>query len=147
MLKKAIFLVGAGVGFVLGTRAGRETYDKLRAQVTGFVNDPKVQEKVNQGTEWAKEKAPVVADKVQEGAEKVKSAASDAASSVSGKASDAADSISAKASDSADKASAKADQAVGTVKDKAAHDDGTDPATGGTSSDYQPHVVDQGDQH
>ncbi|OMH25448.1 hypothetical protein BKD30_06010 [Tersicoccus phoenicis] len=125
MLKKAIFLVGAGVGFVLGTRAGRDTYDKLRAQVTGFVNDPKVQEKVNQGTEWAKEKAPVVAGKVQEGAEKAKDAASGAA----------------------DTASTKADQAVGTVKDKAADDDGTDPETGGTSSDYEPHVVDQGDSH
>ncbi|GGC93700.1 hypothetical protein GCM10011512_20890 [Tersicoccus solisilvae] len=136
MLKKAIFLVGAGVGFVLGTRAGRETYDKLRAQVTGFVNDPKVQEKVSQGTEWAKDKAPVVAGKVQEGAEKIKGAASDAAGTVSGKASDAADS-----------ASAKADQAVGTIKDRTSGDDGTDPETGGTSSDYEPHVVDQGDQH
>ncbi|AUI50369.1 YtxH domain-containing protein [Arthrobacter crystallopoietes] len=64
MLKKIVFVAGVGAGFVLGSRAGRESYEKIKAQAQKLWNDPKVQHKVSEGTEWAKEKAPQVQEKV-----------------------------------------------------------------------------------
>ena len=59
MVKKFVFLAGAGVGYLLGSKTGR---DKLMQ----LWKDPKVQETVSQGTEWAKEKAPGLQEKVSE---------------------------------------------------------------------------------
>ena len=59
MVKKFVFLAGAGVGYLLGSKAGR---DKLME----LWKDPKVQETVSHGTEWAKEKAPGLQEKVSE---------------------------------------------------------------------------------
>lgn len=84
-MKKIIFLAGVAVGFVLGSRAGREPYEVLSAKANEFAGDPVVREKAAQARETAgkvvadaKEKAPEVASTVKE-----KSAA--AASSVSAK--------------------------------------------------------------
>jgi len=43
-MKKWIFAIGAGVGYVLGTRAGREKYDKMAAQARQVLDNPKVKE-------------------------------------------------------------------------------------------------------
>lgn len=63
-MKKLMLLVAAGVGYVLGTRAGRERYDQIRGTVSKVTHDPRVQEKAHQAVDLAKEQAPVVADKV-----------------------------------------------------------------------------------
>lgn len=44
MRNKLIFLTGVGVGYVLGTRAGREKYDQIVAQARRFWESPTVQE-------------------------------------------------------------------------------------------------------
>jgi oxygen-dependent protoporphyrinogen oxidase len=66
MKGKAALLIGAAVGYVLGTRDGRERYDQIKAKATGMWQDPKVQQKVTEVQDLAKEKAPVVKDKVAE---------------------------------------------------------------------------------
>ncbi|WP_139005501.1 YtxH domain-containing protein [Arthrobacter crystallopoietes] len=71
MLKKIVFVAGVGAGFVLGSRAGRESYEKIKVQAQKLWNDPKVQHKVSEGTEWAKEKAPQLQEKVTEKAKGV----------------------------------------------------------------------------
>ena len=63
-MKKLMLLVAAGVGYVLGTRAGRERYDQIRGTVSKVTHDPRVQEKAHQAVDLAKEQAPMVADKV-----------------------------------------------------------------------------------
>jgi len=63
-MRKLMLLVAAGVGYVLGARAGRERYDQIRGAVTKVRNDPRVQEKTQQAVDLAKQQAPVVADKV-----------------------------------------------------------------------------------
>ncbi|WP_152969825.1 MULTISPECIES: hypothetical protein [Arthrobacter] len=68
------FLAGIGVGYLIGSKAGRE-------KIKSLWNDPKVQDTVNQGTEWAKQKAPVLQDKVTDAAKDAASSAKDAASS------------------------------------------------------------------
>ena len=79
-MKKLLILTAGAVGFVLGSRAGREPYEQVM-QVFGKVkNDPRVQEKAQQGADFAKAQAPVVADKISDAArvatDKVTSAAS-----------------------------------------------------------------------
>ena len=67
-MKKLMLLAAAGVGYVLGTRAGRERYEQIKRTVTNVKNDPRVQEKAQQAADLAAEKAPVVKDKVAEAA-------------------------------------------------------------------------------
>jgi hypothetical protein len=62
MRGKILFMVGLGVGYVLGTRAGREKYDELVARVQKVWNDPRVQKQANNVGEFVKDKAPDVAD-------------------------------------------------------------------------------------
>jgi len=77
-MKKLLVLVAAGVGYVLGTKAGRERYEQLRGMFNKVKDDPRVQEKAHQAADLAKEKAPVVKEKIAEAADaaatKVKSA-------------------------------------------------------------------------
>src|SRR3978361_980068 len=101
-MKKLLVLGPAGIGYVLGTKAGRERYEQIRGTFDKVKADPRVQEKAQQAADLAKEKAPVVKDKV--------TAAAGAASSKvqSGAGSDSGDS-------SANKGSASvADSGLGT---------------------------------
>ena len=63
-MKKLMLLIAGGVGYVLGTRAGRERYEQIKNVATRVKDDPRVQEKATQAADLAKEKAPVVKDKV-----------------------------------------------------------------------------------
>jgi phosphoribosylformylglycinamidine (FGAM) synthase-like enzyme len=63
-MKKLMLLAAAGVGYVLGTKAGRERYEQIRSTFTKVKDDPRVQEKAQQAASFAADKAPVVKDKV-----------------------------------------------------------------------------------
>lgn len=63
-MRKLLFVAGVGLGYVLGTRAGRERYDQMADQASRLWGDPRVQEKV----ETVKSNAPGMASKVAEGA-------------------------------------------------------------------------------
>jgi hypothetical protein len=67
-MKKLLVLIAGGVGYVLGTKAGRERYEQIRGTFDKVKSDPRVQEKAQQAADIAKEKAPVVKDKVSEAA-------------------------------------------------------------------------------
>jgi hypothetical protein len=67
-MKKLLVLIAGGVGYVLGTKAGRERYEQMRRTFNKVKSDPRVQEKAQQATDLAREKAPVVKDKVSEAA-------------------------------------------------------------------------------
>jgi hypothetical protein len=74
MKAKLIFLAGAATGFVLGSKAGRGAYDKLKAKATETLEDPKVKKGLETASEFVSSQAPVVGHKLQ-----------DAASTVAGK--------------------------------------------------------------
>jgi uncharacterized membrane protein len=78
MKGKAALLVGLATGYVLGTRDGRGRYEQIKTQATKLVQDPRVQQKASQATDLAKDKAPVIKDKLA-------SATSKATSKVPGK--------------------------------------------------------------
>ena len=62
MKGKILLVVGLGVGYVLGSRAGRERYDQIVAKAQQFWNDPRVKTQVNNAQDFVKDKAPDVAD-------------------------------------------------------------------------------------
>ena len=63
-MKKLTLLIAGGIGYVLGTRAGRERYEQIKRTATRVKDDPRVQEKATQAADLAREKAPIVKDKV-----------------------------------------------------------------------------------
>jgi len=79
---KRILIVSAGaVGFLLGSRAGRQPYEQFMRAIGQLKDDPRVQEKAHQGAQLVREQAPVVADKVADAA---RTATSKVTSAVSG---------------------------------------------------------------
>lgn len=76
---KLTFLAGAALGFVLGSRAGRASYDDLKRQADSLWHDPRVQEKVAAAGQTVKDKAPEVGAKLAETAGHAASAAKDTA--------------------------------------------------------------------
>ena len=71
MKAKILFVAGLGLGYLLGTRAGREKYDELKATALKVWNDPRVQKQVDNVEDFVKDKAPEVAEFVSDGAKKV----------------------------------------------------------------------------
>ena len=63
-MRKITLLVGGAVGYVLGTRAGRERYEQIVSQAKGIWENPKVQEQANKAQSLAKQKGSEVQDKV-----------------------------------------------------------------------------------
>lgn len=65
---KFSFLVGAGVGYVLGARAGRGQYERLKKASASVWGNPKVQDRVqkveSKVTDVAKERGSAVTEKV-----------------------------------------------------------------------------------
>ena len=79
MKKRLILLAGLGVGYVLGSRTGRQSYEKLKAQAQDLWTDPRVQDTVEKANQSIREKSPAVADAVQTAADKVNTAATGSA--------------------------------------------------------------------
>ncbi|QEO09094.1 hypothetical protein [Protaetiibacter larvae] len=71
MKGKILFLTGLGVGYVLGTRAGRQRYEQIKSAASRFWKSPQVQRRVDDVQEFVKDKAPEVAEFVADGAKKV----------------------------------------------------------------------------
>lgn len=64
MMKKMTLLTAAGVGYVLGTRAGRERYDQIVAGVQRIAGNPKVQEAAHRAQDTVAQQASSAASTV-----------------------------------------------------------------------------------
>jgi|SRR5688572_10231709 hypothetical protein len=71
MKGKILFVAGLGLGYLLGTRAGREKYDELKTAALKVWNDPRVQKQVDAVEDFVKDKAPEVAEFVSDGAKSI----------------------------------------------------------------------------
>lgn len=95
-MKKSVFvlLVGLGVGYVLGARAGRERYDQIVERVSGVWDDPRVAKARRDAARYAREQGPVLVDRAQalgnRAQEKVRSAGKSAVDTARSKAQDVA---------------------------------------------------------
>ena len=65
MIKKWIFAAGAGLGYVLGTRAGREKYEQLRLKGRQIMENPKVKETTEEAARLVEEGRVAVRDKMR----------------------------------------------------------------------------------
>jgi len=118
MKGKILFVVGLGVGYVLGARAGRERYEQIRAAAQNVWNQPAVQEGVGTVREFAMSRVGDLGDTVLDNAKQfvrsvsgtqrpAKSDATDAAKAAESAVDDAAQKLDA----AAKRASAAAERA------------------------------------
>jgi hypothetical protein len=82
MKKKLIFAVGAGLGYVIGTRKGRAGYEKLKVQASGLWQNEKLQDGIERVEALAKD-IPVVGGTVHGVAKKATDTVTAAANKVS----------------------------------------------------------------
>lgn len=66
MKGKLLLLAGAAVGYVFGTRAGRERYEQMKHGVTKAWNDPRVQQKFTEAEHFVNETAGKTVPQMQE---------------------------------------------------------------------------------
>lgn len=71
MRGKILFVFGLALGYVLGTRAGRERYEQIKAGAEKVWMDPRVQEQVHTVEEFVKDKAPDLAEKATSAVKRV----------------------------------------------------------------------------
>lgn len=141
MIKRLAFVAGFGIGFVVGSASGRKSYESLRESAINTWNDPKVQSKVAEGTDWVKAEVPVVGEKIAESAQKaaeiVGDKASEGAAAVKDRAQDGAATVNDKAAQGGQAAQQKAQE----VKEKASKDSDAElpePATTEDEVDMKP---------
>jgi hypothetical protein len=70
MKNRIVFVAGVAVGYVLGARAGRGSYEKLKANANELWNNPKIQETVSETTGALKNRLPEVQEKAAEAVKK-----------------------------------------------------------------------------
>jgi len=63
-MKKLTVLLSGAVGYVLGSRAGRERYEQIKGVAVKVKDNPTVQEKTQQAADVAKAQAPAVKEKL-----------------------------------------------------------------------------------
>lgn len=134
MIKRLAFVAGFGIGFVVGSASGRKSYESLRESALNTWNDPKVQSKVSEGTDWVKSEVPVVGEKLAESAQK-------AAETVGAKASDGAAAVKDKAAQGSQTAQQKAQEVKDKAQEKSSKDSETElpePATTEDEVDMKP---------
>ena len=66
MKGKLLFLVGTATGFVLGSKAGRQAYDRLSAKAHEMWGDPATQKVISQAETIARDAASVAQTKVSD---------------------------------------------------------------------------------
>jgi hypothetical protein len=65
-MSKLGMLAAGAVGYVLGARAGRERYDQIVFQAQRLWTSPRVQQGVAEARDLAREKGPVVGERIVE---------------------------------------------------------------------------------
>ncbi len=65
-MKKMAFLMGLGIGFVLGSKAGRGPYEELEHKVRSLRQRPEVEDAVVRAKGVANDQVTGVVDKVNE---------------------------------------------------------------------------------
>ena len=91
MRGKVGLVIGLGIGYVLGTRAGRERYEQIKAQAARLWNLEPVQKQVGKAKDFAKSSAMALPNALWDGATKVVKSAGDAAKSAGDAAKSAGD--------------------------------------------------------
>jgi hypothetical protein len=76
-MKKMQFLFAAGVGYVLGTRAGRARYEQIKSGAQKIAGDPRVRAAKDKATDAVAHQAAAAADVAKDKAGEMAHAAAD----------------------------------------------------------------------
>lgn len=85
-MSKVTMLLGVGVGYVLGARAGRERYEEIQQQARRVWNDPRVQKKKAEARDAAREQGEQLKEKAASSTPGSTSGSSSGSTQVSGEA-------------------------------------------------------------
>lgn len=77
MKGKLLFAAGLGLGYVLGARAGRARYDKMKSAAMRFWNSDPMQKRFDEVSDMVKDKAPEVVGFLAETTKKLATKASE----------------------------------------------------------------------
>jgi hypothetical protein len=116
-MKKSLLVIafGVAVGYVLGARAGRERYEEIVERVNGVWRDPRVTRARREAAQYAREQAPVIAERAQAVAKAAPGAIADASKATAAAAKDVAKDVADRATtlakDTADRATTVAKDA------------------------------------
>ncbi|MDQ0894256.1 hypothetical protein [Agromyces ramosus] len=117
MRGKILFVAGLGVGYVLGTRAGRERYEQIRKAAESVWNAPTVQQGVGTVKEFASARIGDVSDTVLDGVKSLIGNATRGSGASKSNVSSAAKSAKAGVSKSAQAARSAVDAAADAIDD------------------------------
>lgn len=115
MNPRFLLLVGLGVGYLLGARAGRERYEQIRAKATELWEDPRVRKARTEVEAYARKQAPVIRDRAGAAAKAAPGVVAEGAKAAAGVAKDVADKTADTAKDVAGKVSTTAKDVAGKV--------------------------------
>ena len=132
MKGKILFVVGLGVGYVLGTRAGRERYEQIRSAAEKVWNQPAVQQGVGTVKEFAAARVGDLGDTVLGGVKSFIGNATKTSGATKADVNSAARSAKQNISKAADAAKSAVDDAASKLDD--AVDDAADVASKSASS-------------
>lgn len=79
MKGKLTLLAGAAIGYIIGTRAGRERYEQLKSSVNRAWKDPRIQDRVNEAEHFISDTAKHTVPQMQERVTETARSAVDAA--------------------------------------------------------------------
>ncbi|MCU1529749.1 MAG: hypothetical protein JWP75_3512 [Frondihabitans sp.] len=86
MKGKILFVAGLAAGYVVGARAGRQSYERIKSRAESVWHDPNVQKGVTKAEDFVVEKAPIVGKKITESAQDAAHAATEKVKSATSKA-------------------------------------------------------------
>ncbi len=78
MKNKLVFISGMALGYVLGTRAGRESYETIKSKADELWQNPRVQERVTDTTKTLRNKVPEFQEQATAAVKKAKESAAGA---------------------------------------------------------------------
>jgi hypothetical protein len=109
--------IGLGLGYVLGTRAGREKYDALVTKVNGAWESPRVAKARHDVEAYARQQAPIIRERAEAAAKAAPGVIADTAKDVAAKTTEVAKDVAGKTTEVAKDVAAKT---TATAKDVAA---------------------------
>ena len=115
MNPRFLLLVGLGVGYLLGARAGRERYEQIKTKANELWEDPRVRKARTEVEAYARQQAPIIRERAEAVAKAAPGVVADGAKAAAGMAKDVAGKVSTTAKDVADKVGDSAKDVAGKV--------------------------------
>jgi hypothetical protein len=111
--------LGLAIGYVLGTRDGRERYEWMKAKVTGVWEDPRVVKARHDLEEYARQQAPIIRERAEAAAKAAPGLIADTAKDVAERTAGLAKDVAAKSTDLAKDVAGKVTATAKDVAEKA----------------------------